>query len=175
MYIKVNAAIIITTGQNSKWPYKSPTGRSLCPSIWFFIFCTLLTSACASLPLLLIPYQYLPPSPFLPPNGPLPPIHSLSQFLYPLCMHDCILWPLTLKWYSMLTRNGKLIEERIFFSFKVCSTCLSLTTFCLSRIFMAWKLLLLLCCTSITRPNEPVPRVFTRSKSPRTVELWGQR
>lgn len=36
-------------------------------------------------------------------------------------------------------------------------------TFCLSRIFMAKCWLVSLCRTSITRPNEPVPRVFNRS------------
>lgn len=35
----------------------------------------------------------------------------------------------TLKWYSNDTRKGKLIACKIFFSFKVCSTCFSLTTY----------------------------------------------
>ena len=35
---------------------------------------------------------------------------------------------LTLKWYSKLTRKGNVIAWRIFFSFSVCSTCLSFTT-----------------------------------------------
>ena len=35
---------------------------------------------------------------------------------------------LTLKWNSKLTRNGKLMACRIRFSFNVCSTCFSLTT-----------------------------------------------
>ena len=34
----------------------------------------------------------------------------------------------TLKWYSKLTKKGKLIACRILFSFKVCSTCFNLTT-----------------------------------------------
>jgi len=38
-------------------------------------------------------------------------------------------------------------------------------TFCLSRIFMAKKPFFSLCWASITRPKEPVPSVFTRSKS----------
>ena len=35
---------------------------------------------------------------------------------------------LTLKWYSKLTKKGKLIACRILFSFRVCSTCFNLTT-----------------------------------------------
>ena len=35
---------------------------------------------------------------------------------------------LTLKWYSKLTRKGKLMACRILFSFSVCSTCFNLTT-----------------------------------------------
>lgn len=38
-------------------------------------------------------------------------------------------------------------------------------TFCLSKIFIAKNLWLSLCCTSITRPKEPVPKVLIRSKS----------
>jgi len=50
-------------------------------------------------------------------------------------------------------------------------------TFCLSRIFMAWYCLVDLCWTSITRPNEPVPRVRTRTKSSNVAWLcqWSVR
>jgi len=45
----------------------------------------------------------------------------------------------------------------------------ALVTFCLSRIFMAWKLLDALCWTSMTRPNDPVPSVRIRSNSSRAA------
>ena len=35
----------------------------------------------------------------------------------------------TLKWYSRLTRKGKVIACRMRFSLSVCSTCFSLTTY----------------------------------------------
>jgi len=37
---------------------------------------------------------------------------------------------------------------------------------------MAWKLFDGLCCDSMTRPNEPVPRVLMRSKSSRAAVFW---
>lgn len=46
-------------------------------------------------------------------------------------------------------------------------------TFCLSRIFMAKYCSLSVCLTSMTLPNEPVPRVFILSKSSRHVEHCG--
>ena len=45
-------------------------------------------------------------------------------------------------------------------------------TFCLSRIFMAQKVLFSLCCASMTRPKDPVPRVFSRSKSSSLAVFW---
>jgi len=74
-------------------------------------------------------------------------------------------WGNTLNEYCILTRKGKSMACRIRFSFSVCSTCFNLTTFCLSNIFMAKYVPVCLCFTSITRPNEPVPRVLSRSKS----------
>lgn len=44
-------------------------------------------------------------------------------------------------------------------------------TFCLSSIFMAKYCSVPLCFTSMTLPNEPVPRVFNLSKSSRHVVL----
>lgn len=44
-------------------------------------------------------------------------------------------------------------------------------TFCLSRIFIAKYCSVPLCFTSMTLPNEPVPRVFNLSKSSRHVVL----
>uniref|UniRef100_A0A182TKX5 Uncharacterized protein n=1 Tax=Anopheles melas TaxID=34690 RepID=A0A182TKX5_9DIPT len=41
------------------------------------------------------------------------------------------------QWNLRLTRNGNEIACKMRFSFSVCSTCFSLTTFCLSRIFIA--------------------------------------
>ena len=46
-------------------------------------------------------------------------------------------------------------------------------TFCLSSIFMAKYCSAPLCFTSMTLPNEPVPRVFNLSKSSRPVVLCG--
>lgn len=45
-------------------------------------------------------------------------------------------------------------------------------TFCLSRIFMAKNSLVPLCCTSMTRPKDPVPRVLIRSKSSNEAVFW---
>ena len=45
-------------------------------------------------------------------------------------------------------------------------------TFCFSSIFMAWKLLAVLCCDNMTRPNEPVPSVLTRSNSSRPAVFY---
>jgi len=72
---------------------------------------------------------------------------------------------LSLKWNLRLTTKGNLIEYKILFSFSVCSTCFNLRIFNLSKIFMAQNSFVDLCCTSITRPKEPVPSVFIRSKS----------
>lgn len=47
-------------------------------------------------------------------------------------------------------------------------------TFCLSRIFIAKYCSVPLCFTSMTLPNEPVPRVFNLSKSSRHVVLCGK-
>ena len=44
-------------------------------------------------------------------------------------------------------------------------------TFCLSNIFMAKYCSVPLCFTSMTLPNEPVPRVFNLSKSSKHVVL----
>lgn len=44
-------------------------------------------------------------------------------------------------------------------------------TFCLSSIFMAKYCSVPLCFTSITLPNDPVPKVFNLSKSSRHVVL----
>ena len=41
---------------------------------------------------------------------------------------------LTLKWYSKLTKNGKLIACKILFSLRVCSTCFNFTTWKMRRI-----------------------------------------
>ena len=54
-------------------------------------------------------------------NRPLLSPFSLERFWI-------ILFLLTLKWYSKLTKKGKLIACRILFSFNVCSTCFNLTT-----------------------------------------------
>ena len=43
----------------------------------------------------------------------------------------------TLKWYSKLTRKGKLMACKILFSFSVCSTCFSFTT---CQIKQEWPL-----------------------------------
>lgn len=44
-------------------------------------------------------------------------------------------------------------------------------TFCLSNIFIAKYCSVPLCFTSMTLPNEPVPKVFNLSKSSRHVVL----
>ncbi len=105
----------------------------------------------------------------------------------------------TLNECSNRTRNGKLTACRMRFSFSVCSICFSFTTwktrenelqhrhtpfkrwffwewlaFCLSRIFMAKCWPDSLCLTSMTRPNEPVPRVFNLSKWSRDAVFWGK-
>lgn len=51
--------------------------------------------------------------------------------------------------------------------------CMFQPTFCLSSIFMAKYCSVPLCFTSMTLPNEPVPRVFNLSKSSRHVVLCG--
>ena len=69
---------------------------------------------------------------------------------------------------ARVTMNGCwswLSIERIFFSDKMCSTCLNLITSVFRSIFTAKCCCVTLCVANLTRPKEPVPRVTPTSKS----------
>ena len=69
------------------------------------------------------------------PAHPPPPPTSPSSIILHSPLHSS---SHALKWYSKLTRKGNVMADSILFSFRVCSTCFSFTTFDLSRIFSAW-------------------------------------
>lgn len=56
-----------------------------------------------------------------------------------------------------LTINGWFISDKIFFSFFTCSTCFSLITSAIAKIFIAQNVCVVLSRQRQTRPNVPVP------------------
>lgn len=73
-------------------------------------------------------------------------------------------------WYThKLTTNGWFISDKIFFSFFTCSTCFSLITSAIAKIFIAQNVCVVLSRQRQTRPNVPVPA--NRKKSSRNYYL----
>lgn len=78
------------------------------------------------------------------------------------------------KWHYHCVRNRNWsyqLKHSLMFLFKTFPK--KYCTFCLSSIFMAKCWPVSLCLTSMTRPNEPVPKVFKRSKWSNAAVCWG--